>query len=327
MRRRSVVAGIGATFAWPLAARAQQPRRLPVVGFLNPTSPGNYSFNFAAFRDGLREAGYVEDRNIVIEARWGSGNYERLPSLAAELVARGVDVIAATGDIAAARAAQAATRTIPIVFTIGGDPVRFGLVASVSRPGGNTTGVMSSPNNLGAKRLEVLCEAVPSVRSIGLIMNPGNVNAAAEQADAEAGARTLGRQSFVAQVRSAGEFETAIARLVEQGADGFMIATDPLLLSERDRLAALAIRHGKPAISFVRELAAAGVLMTYGTRITDMYHQAGVYAGRILDGANPAELPVMQSHRFETIINLRTARSLGITIAQSILQRADEVIE
>jgi putative ABC transport system substrate-binding protein len=325
MTRRAFVTLLGGAATWPLAARAQQ-TAMPVVGFLNPTWPKLYELNAAAFRHGLEETGYVEGKNLHIEYRWAEGDYNRLPALAAELVARQVAVIAATGDVASARAAQAATTRIPIVFTIGADPVRFGLVASYNRPGGNVTGISAITSSIASKRLQMLHQLAPGTR-VGLLMNPDNPSASAEQRDAQEAAGILGQQALVLNVKNKGDFDAAFETFIREKADALFVGTDPMLLSERDAIAALAAKHRIPTIHFDRQYAVGGGLISYGTSVSGMYRQAGVYSGQILKGANPAEMPVMQPTKFELVINLKTAKALGLDVPPSILALADEVIE
>jgi putative ABC transport system substrate-binding protein len=331
MRRREVLAALGvAASSWSLGARAQSAEpaaAAPLVGFLNSASPATYRFNADAFRAGLAEAGFVEGRNLRIEERWANGDYNALPALARELVAKGVVAIAATGDVASARAAQGASATVPIVFTIGGDPVRFRLVDSYSRPGGNITGIAFVPNQLGAKRVQLLNAVVPRMARLGLLMNPDNPNAAAEQADLQEGAAKLGLHTVVHKARGAAEIDTAFAGFTGAKVDAVIAATDPVLLDRREQIAALALRSGLPAISFTRQLAMAGLLMSYGPDIGWMYRQAGGYIGRILKGAKPAEMPVMQSVRFELVLNLQTAKRLALAVPPTFLASVDELIE
>jgi ABC-type uncharacterized transport system substrate-binding protein len=335
MRRRDFIAVIGAAVSTlPAKLRAQTalsanpgPSSLPLVGFLNSASPVTYRFNADAFREGLAQAGFVEGSNVRIEERWANGDYNALPALAQELVAKGVAAIAATGDVASARAARNASATVPIVFTIGGDPVRFGLVASFNRPGGNVTGIAFVPNQLGAKRLQLLHAVAPKVVRVGLLMNPDNPNAATEQADLKDGAAKLGLQVVVQNARNAAEIDTAFAELVRARVDAVIAATDPVLLDRREQLAALAERNALPAISFTRQLAMAGLLLSYGPNIGWMYNQAGEYVGRILKGAKPGDMPVMQSVRFELVLNLKTARRLGLAVPPTFLASVDDVIE
>ena len=326
MKRREFITLLGgAAVAWPLAARAQQ--NAPLVGFLNGASPETYRFNADLFREGLAKAGFVEGNNVRIEERWARGDYQALPKLAAELVAMGVVAIAATGDVASARAAQAASDTVPVVFTIGADPVRFGLVASLNRPGGHVTGVSLLSSMLGAKRVELLHELAPKVSRIALLMNPNNPNADAEQADAVTGARKLGLEFIVLTARNEREIDAAFEELVRAKADAFFTATDPILLDRREQIVSFAARQAMPAVYFVRQFAVVGGLLSYGPSINWMYRQAGEYVGQILKGANPAEMPVMQPTQFEFVLNLKTAKAVGLTVPQSLLVAADEVIE
>jgi putative tryptophan/tyrosine transport system substrate-binding protein len=337
MRRRDFIAVLGATAsAWPSGVRAQAgmsgdsaPRAsiLPLVGFLNSASPVTYRFNADAFREGLAQAGFVENRNVRIEERWANADYNALPALARELVAMGVAAMAATGDVASARAARGASTTVPIVFTIGGDPVRFGLVASFNKPGGNLTGIAFVPNQLGAKRVQLLHDLVPRIARVGLLMNPDNPNVTSELADSKDGVARLGLQVVVQNARNAAEIDAAFAELVRAKVDAVIAATDPVLLDRREQIAALAERNALPAISFTRQLAMAGLLMSYGPDIGWMYRQAGGYIGQILKGAKPAEMPVMQSVRFELVLNLKTARRLGLAVPPTFLASVDDVIE
>jgi putative tryptophan/tyrosine transport system substrate-binding protein len=325
MKRRAFITLLGAA-AWPLAGMAQQ-ASLPLVGFLNSASPDTYRFNADAFREGLTKAGFVEGRNLRIEERWARGDYEALPALAAELVARGVVAIAATGDVASARAAQRASSTVPVVFTIGGDPVRFGLIKSINRPGGHVTGILFNQNVLGAKRVELLREIAPNVSRVALLMNPTNPNVNVEQADAEAGARKMGLETVTLNARNASEIDAAFEQLLGAKADAIITGTDPILLDRREQIVSLANRHKLPAVSFVRQFAAAGGLMSYGPSISWMYRQAGEYIGQILKGANPAEMPVLQPTQFELVINLKTALALGLAVPLTLQSTANEVIE
>jgi putative ABC transport system substrate-binding protein len=326
MRRREFITLLGgAATALPLAALAQQ--QMPLVGFLNSASPDTYRFNADSFREGLTKAGFVEGRNVRIEERWARGDYAALPALAAELVAAGVTAIAATGDVASARAAQLASSTVPVVFTIGGDPVRFGLIKSVNRPGGNVTGILFNQNVLGAKRVEFLREIGPKVSRVALLMNPTNPNVKVEQTDAEAGAKKLGLDAITLNARNAREIDAAFEQLLSAKADAFITATDPILLDRREQIVSFANRHKLLAVYFVRQFAAAGGLLSYGPSISWMYRQAGEYIGQILKGSNPAEMPVLQPTQFELVINLKTAHALGLTVPPTLLARADEVIE
>jgi putative ABC transport system substrate-binding protein len=326
MNRRAFIALLGgAATAWPLAARAQQPA-MPVVGFLGAGLPGPFAPQVAAFRQGLAEAGYVEGRNVTIEYRWAEGQYDRLPAMAAELVHRQVAAIV-TFPIPAAIAAKAATATIPIVFNVAGDPVRLGLVAGLARPGSNATGVNSFLAELGAKQLGLLHELLPKAARIGLLVNPTNANVEGVTKDVTAAAATLGVQIDVVQASDSREIEAAFATLVRNKANALLIGSDVFFSSRRVQLATLTTRHAIPAVQNVREFAEVGGLMSYGTSLTEAFRQLGVYTGRILKGAKPADLPVVQSTKFEFVINLPTARALGIEIPPTLLARADEVIE
>jgi putative ABC transport system substrate-binding protein len=326
MRRREFITLIGsAASTWAIAARAQQ--SAPLVGFLNSASPDTYRFNADSFREGLAKAGFVEGRNLRIEERWARGNYEVLPALAAELVAAGVVAIAATGDVASARAAQRASSIVPVVFTIGGDPVRFGLVQSVNRPGGHVTGILFNPNVLGAKRVELLREIAPSVSRVALLMNPTNPNVDVERMDAEAGARKLGLETITLYARNAREIDTAFDQLLGAKADGIITATDPIPLDRREQIVSFANQHKLPVVGFVRQFAAVGALLSYGPSISWMYRQAGGYVGQILKGSNPADMPVLQPTQYELVVNLKTAHALGLVVPLTLQAAADEVIE
>jgi len=324
-RREFITLLGGATVAWTPGARAQQPA-VPVVGFLNPTSSKLYEFNAAAFRRGLQDEGFVESRNVRIEYRWGEGDYSLLPAHAVELVNLNVAVIGATGDVGSARAAMMATSTIPIVFTIGADPVKIGLVASFNRPGGNATGISAITSQIGTKRIQVLYQLAPRSK-VALLMNPNNPSAAMEQHDAETAATILGQKSVVLNVASKDDFLTAFDTFIREGADALFVATDPMLLSQREAIATFAAKQRVPAIHFERQYPLVGGLISYGTSISGMYHQAGIYCGQILKGAKPAEMPVLQPIKFELVVNLKTARDLGIEVPQTLLAIADEVIE
>jgi putative ABC transport system substrate-binding protein len=310
--------------ASPLAAQVQR-AAMPVIGFLNTGSPDRLSHHVRAFRQALGETGYVEGRNVAIEYRWADGQYDRLPALAADLVRRQVTVIVANGP--AAPAAKAATATSPIVFVTGVDPVATGLAASLNRPGGNLTGVTTLDVKLGPKLLQMLHESMPAAGVIAALVNPANPASETQSKDLQTAARTLGLQVEIVRASAERDFEAAFATLVQMRAGGLVITSDAFFNSQCDRIAALTLRHALPAISLYRECAAAGSLMSYGTSITDIYTQAGNYTGRILKGEKPADLPVQQATRIELIINLKTAKVLGIKIPQSVLIRATEVIQ
>ena len=327
MRRRDVLAFLGgAAIAFPLGTRAQSVA-MPVVGFLNSTSPDIYAFNAAAFREGLRQAGYVEGQDVVIEYRWANSDYTRLPALALDLVRRKVNVIAATGDVASARAAQAATKAIPIVFTVGSDPVRFGLVQSLSHPGGNATGITLFSSTLTSKRMELLRDVAPNATTIELLTNPENQNVEVDVNAAQEAAQALGRKVIVVRARGVSEFDAAFEMIEQRRIGAVLVASDPMFLGQRNNLVALAASHKIPVMYWAREFATAGGLISYGTSITWMYREAGIYTGRILKGAKPANLPILQPTKFDFVVNLRTAKALGIVIPQSLLLRADEVIQ
>ena len=325
MKRRGFITLLGGTaLAWPLASRAQQ-KAMPVIGVLNTGSPGPSSF-MAAFRQGLSEAGYVEGQNLAIEYRWAEGHYDRLPALAADLVGRKVDLIMASSP-PSALAAKSATSTIPIVFRSGADPVGDGLVASLARPGGNLTGVSNIADELTPKRLELLSDLVPQARVIALLMNPNNATAERIIRDVQEAARTKRLQLHVLKASSESEIDTAFASLVQLHAGALVVGADPFLTSRREQLVALASRHAVPSIYAWREFAASGGLISYGASLTSAYRLLGTYAGKVLKGAKPADLPVEQPTKFELVINLKTAKALGLTIPQSLLLRADEVIQ
>jgi putative ABC transport system substrate-binding protein len=275
----------------------------------------------------LTKAGFVEGRNLRIEERWARSDYDALPALAAELVAMGVVAIAATGDVASARAAQRASSTVPVVFTIGGDPVRFGLVKSLNRPGGHVTGILFNQNVLSSKRVELLREIAPNMSRIALLMNPTNPNVDVERMDAEAGARKFGLETVTLNARNAHEIDAAFEQLLGANADGIITATDPIPLDRREQIIEFANRHKLPLMGFVRQFAAAGALLSYGPSISWMYRQAGEYVAQILKGASPAELPVLQPTQYELVINLKTAKALGLAVPDKLLALADEVIE
>src|SRR6516165_8223601 len=325
--RRQLIAALGGAAAtWPLAARAQQPA-MPVIGFLSSVLPDRDAGRLRAFRQGLAETGYVEGRNVAIEYRWAEEQNDRLPALAADLVRRQVAVIATAGDVLGAVAAKAATTTIPIVFTTGRDPVEIGLVPSLNRPGGNLTGVATLGAELEPKRVELLHEAIPAATIVGALVNPASRNAEFLSRDLRAAARILGLELHVLNAVTEGDFDSVFADLVRLRAGGLVIATDALFISRSEQVAALALRHAVPAIFQFHAFAAAGGLMSYGGSLADLYHRSGVYTGRVLKGEKPADLPVQQSTKAELIINLKTAKALGITFPLPLLGRADEVIE
>ena len=326
MKRRELITLLGgAAAAWPLAARAQP--AMPVVGFVGSTSPGSLRDAVAAFHRGLRETGYVEGQNVAIEYRWAEGQYDRLPGLAADLVHRQVAVIAAIDGLPSIQAAKAATTTIPIVFFTGGDPVQLGLVASMRRPDGNLTGVTALNVEIGAKRLELLHELVPTASVIVLLVNPTNALTEANTRSVQAAAHALGLRLHVLTASTERDFDAVFARLIQLRAGGLVIAPDAFLISRSEQLATLVLRHAVPAIFQYREFAAAGGLISYGGSRTDAYRQVGVYTGRVLKGAKPSELPVQQVTKVELFLNLQTAKALGITVPLPLSGRADEVIE
>jgi len=327
MRRRKFIALLTGTAAWPLHARAQQ-RSLPVVGFLNAGAPRAFAVFAEAFRRGLEEADYVEGRNLAIEYRWAGGAYERLPHMAAELVARRVAVIAAFGVIASriAKAAVAGS-SIPMVFANGGDPVADGLVSSLSRPGGNITGVTSIAASIVPKRLEFLRAAVPGAAAMAIVANPDNPFSVAEQGATQEAARERGQQLEVLTARNESEIDAVFVTIAKAQIGAIIISTDLLFFSEMQRFASLAIRTGVPASAPYREFPVGGGLMSYGASVAEAYRQAGIYTGRILKGERPGDLPIVQPTKFDLIINLRTVKTLGLTIPPTLLALADEVIE
>jgi putative ABC transport system substrate-binding protein len=326
MKRREFITLLGGVAAWPLTARAQQPA-MPVIGFLSGALPGPYAPFAAAYHRGLKETGYVEGVNTAVEYRWAEGEVDRLPALAAELVRRQVAVIAAGGGTASALAAKAATTTIPIVFLVAEDPVKLGLVASLNRPGGNATGVNFLLAELGSKQLGLLHELVPAAVRVGLLVNPRVPQTESATRDVAAAASAIGLQIDVVEARDSREIEAAFRTLVRNRADALVVGPDSFFASRRLQLATLATRHAIPSLFNIREYAEAGGLMSYGTSVTETYRQVGIYTGKILKGAKPADLPVVQSSKFELVINLPTARALGLEVPPTLLARADEVIE
>jgi len=324
MRRREFITLLGsAGAAWPLVARAQQPV-VPVIGYLGVGSP--IPNNLAAFRKGLGEQGFTEDRNVAVEFR-SSEQYDQLPALAAELVRRRVAVIVTEGNFNAAQAAKNATATIPIIFTLGADPVRLGLVASLNRPGGNISGVTFLANELEPKRLELLRELVPQATTVAFLANPTNLGGEPTIRDMQAAAGSVGQQIIVLNAGTASEIEAAFASLVEQRVRGLLVSADAFFISRRDQIVALAARHAIPTVYFARQFPTAGGLMSFGDDRSESFRQAGIYVGRILKGEKPADLPVQQPTKFELVLNLKVAKALGLTVPPSILLRADEVIE
>ena len=328
MRRRDFISLVGATAAtWPLAARAQQPA-MPVIGFLGATLPEMNADFWRAFRQALKEAGYVEGETVAIVYRWAENQLDRLPALAAELARRQVAVILAVGGSAPALAAKAATSTIPVVFIIGGDPVKLGLVASLNRPGGNVTGVTILSGALTAKRLELLRELVPGSGVVACLVNPSSPEIETQLTDIRAVSRTFGQEIPVLNASNERDIDAAFATLVvRQQIGGLLVANDGFFVGRREQLVALAARHAIPAMYFLREFASAGGLMSYGNSLADAYRQVGTYAGRILKGAKPADLPVEQAVKIELVINLKTAKALGLDVPTTLLLRANEVIE
>ena len=327
MRRREFITGLAGATAWPLAARAQQPA-MPVIGFLNSQSPDGYTERLRGFRQGLKEAGFIEGENVAIEYRWAENQLDRLPALATDLVRRRVAVVVALGSPNLAMVAKAATTTIPIVFLVGEDPVRFGLVASLARPGGNITGINLFNNEINAKRLTLLRELITTAVRAAVLVNPTNASIAETTAkDVETAAHALGLRLQVHNAGTSREIDATFATFAGERPDALFVAGDPFFNSRRVHLVHLASHHRLPTIYASRAYPDIGGLMSYGTDVTDSYRQSGAYTGRILKGAKPAELPVVQASKFEFVINAQTARMLGLTLPPSLLARADEVIE
>jgi len=326
MRRRDFIAVLGGAAAWPLAARAQQ-ATMPVIGFLNALSPQVWAPYVTAFRQGLKEAGYVEGENVAIEYRWAQNRVDRLSALAAELVRLRVAVIVASGGDAPVLAAKEATATIPIVTTMGGDPVESHLVASLNRPGGNVTGVSVFSTALVAKRLELLRELVPGATTLGMFVDPNNPNAEGDTKDAQAAADMTGRRLLALKIRAESELAGAFETLAGQHISALFVSANANFMIWRDQLIALAARHKVAASYTTRDFVVAGGLMSYGSDLTEVYRQVGLYAGQVLKGAKPAELPVMQPTKYELVLNLKTAKALGLEIPPTVLATADEVIE
>jgi putative tryptophan/tyrosine transport system substrate-binding protein len=322
-----LIAALGsAAVSWPLVARAQQPA-MPVIGFLGAPSPAPYARYVAALHRGLKEAGYVEGRNLTIEYRWAEGQYDRLPALAADLVSQHVAVIVPIGGHPATMAAKAATSATPIVFNIGADPVELGLVTSFNRPGGNITGVINLGVQLEAKRLELLRELVPTSALIATLINPNSTQAKTQSREVQAAARAIHQQVVILSATTEREFETAFATIVQKGASALLVGIDAFFTSQPAFLVALTARHAIPAIYAWRSFVDAGGLMSYGANLSDSYRQQGIYVGAVLKGEKPANLPVVQSSKFELVINLKTAKALGLDVPLSMLMRVDEAIE
>jgi putative tryptophan/tyrosine transport system substrate-binding protein len=325
MGRRDFITVLGsAAVSWPLAASAQQ-AAMPVIGFLRSTTAADSTALVTAFRQGLKETGYIEGQNVTIEYRWGEGRNDRLPALVADLISHKVAVV--VGNHNAALAAKSVTITVPIVVVTGADPVRDGLVASLNRPGGNVTGVSFLTIELGAKRLDLLRQLVPKAATIAMLVYPDTPDTEAERSQVQAAAQAIGQQLIVLDLKTDRDIETAFTTLVQRGAGALLVGTGAFTYSHRERIVTLAAQHAVPAIYSLREDVAAGGLMSYAASITDAYRQAGIYTGRILKGEKPTDLPVMEPTKFELIINLKTAKALGLTVPDKLLALADEVIE
>ena len=324
--RREFITVLGGAAAWPLAARAQQPA-MPAVGFLHSAAPDKYARFVAAFQQGLMETGYIDGQNVAVEYGWAGGQYDRLPALAADMIAHRVSVIAATGGDPAAAAAKAATTTVPIVFMVGTDPVQVGLVSNLSRPTGNVTGVTFFTGPLGAKRLQMLRELVPGASAAGMLVNPSNPNSNPDIVEVQTAARALQWNVHILNASTEQEIGSTFATLSRERIEALIIGTDPFFFSLRDQIVALAARHAVPTIYNLREYTDAGGLISYGASLADNYRQTGIYVGKILKGARPGDLPVVQPTTFGLVINLKTAKALGLDPPVSLLARTDEVIE
>lgn len=325
MRRRKFLGVVGGALAWPMVARAQQSGP-PVIGFLDPTSLDQYKPFVTAFHSGLQEVGFIEGKNVIVQYRWAEGHYDRLPALATELVRLPVAVLVATG-ITAARAAVAATREIPIVFNTGGDPVKFGLVASLNKPGRNVTGVASLGKTLVAKHVELIHELIPTAGLIAYVVNPNNAVAALDTGNVQEAASALGQKLILVKAGTEADIDAAFKTAIERHAGALLMQLDPFFQGRQDQFLKLAARHRLPVMSYWRDYAAAGGLMSYGTSLSDSLRLVGSYAGRILKGEKPTDLPVQQSVKVEFVINLKTAKALGLTVPPMLLARADEVFE
>jgi putative ABC transport system substrate-binding protein len=326
MQRREFLVVLGGAAAWPVVARGQQPT-MPVIGWISSRAANEATSLVAAFRQGLKEAGYVETQNVVLDFRWAEGQYDRLPALAADLVRRPVTVVVATGGDPAAQAAKAATTIIPIVFVSGSDPVNVGLVTSLNRPGGNVTGVHLMLLGMGAKRLGLLHELVPTANPIGLLTNPNFADAHTQLRDLENAAKSLGLELLTLNASTEAEIDIAFTSLAQRKIGAVLVASDPFFTVRRNQLGALATRHAIPAMFDLREYVTAGGLMSYGASLADGYRQGGIYTGRILKGEKPTDLPIVQATKFDLVINLTTAKAIRLNIPDQLLARADEVIE
>ena len=326
MKRREFISLLGGAAAWPLAARAQQ-RAVPVVGFLGAPSAGPYERYVAAVHQGLKEVGYIEHQNVAVEYRWANSQYDRLPALAADLVSRGVAVTVPIGGAPAVLAAKAATSTIPIVFNLGADPIGLGLVTNLNRPGGNITGVAMMTLEAETKRLKLLHELAPPSTTVAVLLNPSNAQAQSQERQVQAAARVIGRQVLVLKAATEREIESAFAALAREQAGALLVGADTFFTSQVTLFVVLTARHAIPTIYPFRSYVDAGGLMSYGSSLLDAYRQTGVYAGRVLKGEKPADMPIVQPTKFELVINLKTARAVGVAVPPTLLARADDVIE